>query len=144
MGAIVSPAEDGPTHKMAERWRLLVADDSMVERRPLAELLRTSGYDVDEAADGKSVMLMLESRPVDLLLLDLRMPMADGFDVLTFLQRTRPKLPVILMSGLAADEIQDSMNRLPVHELPTLLLKPINPEQLLDLVDLRLRGELPG
>ncbi len=141
--AVGSEQARGPQVE-SEPWRLLLADDSLLERHPLAQLLRQSGYDVDEAEDGKAVMMMLERRPVDLLLLDLQMPMADGFDVLNFIQKHRPGLPVILLSGLALDQIQNSIHRLPTQELPPLLLKPIDPNQLLDIIELRLRGELPG
>ena len=124
--------------------RILLVEDSKPEREALAAVLRDEGYEVDEAEDGESTMLMLESRRPDLLLLDLRLQGADGFSVLRHLQNSHNDLPVIIMTGLDVNEIQRSMGRLPVHELPPLLLKPVDARQLLDLVALRLSGELPG
>jgi len=139
------PAEDdGDGGVPGRAVRLLLADDSPVERLALAHLLRRAGYEVDEADDGKSAMLLLQHRPIDLLLLDLQMPTADGFDVLTYLHQHRPGLPVILLSGLPPNEIQHSMHRLPTQELPPLMLKPVDPDQLIQLLELRLSGELPG
>jgi CheY-like chemotaxis protein len=80
---------------------------------------------------------------VDLLLLDLGMPHGDGFDVLTYLQAHRRALPVILLSGMPADEIQRGMHRLREQHLPPLLLKPIDPDQLIQIVELQLSGQLP-
>jgi DNA-binding response OmpR family regulator len=123
--------------------RLLLCDDSAVERLALAHFLRRSGYTVDESGDGEAAILHIKHRPVDAVLLDLNMPDVDGFAVLTYLQEHRRALPVILLSGMPLDRIQHKIKVLPTPELPPLLLKPIDPDQLLTLLDLQLRGELP-
>ena len=67
--------------------RLLLCDDSPVERLALAHFLRRTGYDVDEAGDGEAAILHIKHRPVDALLLDLNMPDVDGFAVAGFVNR---------------------------------------------------------
>jgi CheY-like chemotaxis protein len=109
----------------------------------LAHLLRRAGYEVDEAADGQSSVEALKHRTIDLMLLDLNMPEMDGFGVLTYVQKHRPGLPVILLSGMPLDQIQHKMHRLPSPELPPLFIKPVDPDQLLQMIDLQLSGELP-
>src|SRR6187455_16963 len=83
--------------------RLLLCDDSPVERLALGHFLRANGYQVDEASDGKSALHFLRHRRVDLLLLDLQMPEVDGFDVLNYVGEHRKALPVILLSGMKPD-----------------------------------------
>lgn len=122
---------------------MLICDDSDMERKALGQVLRQRGYHVDEAADGAAALRMIKGRPYDLLLLDLQMPQVDGFDVLKFLQKERPQLPVVVLSGLPADQIGDGMHRLPSQELPPLLLKPVDSQQLFDVIELKLAGELP-
>jgi CheY-like chemotaxis protein len=123
--------------------RLLVADDSTVERLALAHLLRRCGYEVTEAADGNAAVAQLQHLQIDLLVLDLNMPQGDGFEVISYLQSHRRSLPVILLSGMPLNEIQHKMHRLPQRELPPLLLKPIDTNQLIQMVELQLSGELP-
>jgi len=123
---------------------LLVADDSPLQRHALCQFLRQSGYSVAEAGDGNAVVRHLQECPVDLLLLDLNMPGGDGFEVLQYLQEHRRSLPVILLSGMQLDQIQHQMHRLSKQELPTLLLKPVDPQQLLQVVEMQLSGEIPG
>jgi CheY-like chemotaxis protein len=123
--------------------RLLLCDDSPVERMALAHLLRRAGYSVDEAGDGKSALLHLQHRQVDLLVLDLHMPGLDGFDVLKYVQVHRRSLPVVLLSGMPLDEIQQGMGHLPAQELPPLLLKPIDVHQLLELCEMLLTEGMP-
>jgi CheY-like chemotaxis protein len=124
-------------------YRLLVCDDSTTERVALGQILRRRGYEVDEAADGAAALMLLKRRPCDLLLLDLQMPDVDGFEVLAFVQKHQPELPVVVLSGLPLEEIGGGLQRLPQHELPPLLLKPIDPGQLFQVIELQLAGELP-
>ena len=136
-------ASEGNTAQPNDSVHILVVDDSPVERLALAHYLRKNGYTVDEAGDGSSAILHLKHRRVDLLLLDLQMPDVDGFDVLNYVQEHRRALPTILLSGMPLDQIQHKMHALSSHELPTLLLKPIDPEQLLKILELQLSGEIP-
>jgi CheY-like chemotaxis protein len=124
--------------------QILLVDDSPIERLALAHFLRGSGYRVDEAADGDAAILQLKHREVDLLLLDLQMPEVDGFAVLSYVQEHRRSLPVILLSGMPPHKIQHKMHVLRERELPPLMLKPIDPAQLLGVVELQLLGALPG
>ncbi len=123
--------------------RLLLCDDSPVERFALAHLLRREGFDVDEAGDGQSAIDQLKNTEIDGVLLDLNMPDVDGFGVLTYLQEHRRSLPVLLLSGMPLEHIQHKINRLPDRALPPLLLKPIDPDQLLSILELQLSGDLP-
>jgi CheY-like chemotaxis protein len=127
----------------AEGARLLLCDDSPIERLALAHYLRSSGFEVDEAGDGKSALQVLKHRQIDLLLLDLQMPEVDGFDVLNYVAEHRKSLPVVLLSGMPPDEIQGKMDSLKERELPPLLLKPVDPEQLVEIVEMQLAGDLP-
>ena len=122
--------------------KLLLCDDSATERRALAHYLRGQGYVVNEAANGAEAVELLKASAVDLLLLDLHMPRRDGFHVLSYVQEHRRALPVVLLSGMPPDQIQHQMHRLPTRELPPLLLKPIDPAQLVQVVELQLAGGL--
>lgn len=124
--------------------RVLLCDDSAAERIALAHILRSAGYTVDQSGDGESAILHLKHRQVDAVLLDLNMPEVDGFEVLGYLQQHRRALPVILLSGMPLNKIQHKIHTLPSPELPPLLIKPIDPDQLLSILDLQLSGELPA
>jgi CheY-like chemotaxis protein len=120
-----------------------MCDDSSIERTALGRILRHQGYEVDEAADGAAALRLIKTRTYDLLLLDLQMPDVDGFDVLSYVQTHRTDLPVVVLSGLPPEDIGDGLQRLPQHELPPLLLKPVDTRQLFQVIELKLAGELP-
>src|SRR5262245_2733853 len=129
--------------KPSRQIRILLVDDSAVERLQLGHFLRRAGYIADEAEDGKSALAYLQNRELDLLLLDLQMPGISGFEVLSYLQKHRRGLPVILLSGMPVDQIQLNMHGLPTQELPTLFLKPVDLDQLMQVLELQLSGEFP-
>jgi CheY-like chemotaxis protein len=136
--------DDSPPPAQGPEARVLLADDSVVEREALAHLLRQAGYQVDEADDGEAAILFLKQKLPDLLLLDLQMPGTDGFGVLAYIQKNKQECRVILLSGLPPDQIQKAIKRLPSRDLPPLLLKPVDPQQLLNIVAMRITGELPS
>ena len=124
------------------RGHVLLVDDSPVERLALGHYLRSAGYSVDEVGDGESAIAHVKEREVAAVLLDLHMPGVDGFEVLKYLQEHRRALPVVLLSGMPLHQIQHKMHVLPTQELPPLLIKPIDPEQLLGVLELQLTGAL--
>jgi two-component system NtrC family response regulator len=83
---------------MAERT-VLVVDDEVSQRKVLAGFLRKLGFEVLQA-DGASVALELaRSHTLDLVLTDLRMPGADGLELLGGLRRINPEVPAVVMTA---------------------------------------------
>ena len=122
--------------------RILICDDSADGRTAIALFLRGAGYQVEEVADGAAALNYLKNKEVDLILLDLQMPGVDGFAVLAHLQKNRRGLPVILLSGMPLNQIQNRIHALPSHSLPPLFLKPVDLESLLNVLKLQLNGGL--
>lgn len=124
--------------------KLLVCDDSPIERMALCQFLRQLGYQVADVEDGTSAIAHIKQRHVDLVLLDLNMSGGDGFTVLSYLQEHHAALPAIILSGMSLDEIQHRMQTLPKPVLPPLFIKPVDPTQLAEIVALQLSGDLPS
>ena len=81
--------------------RVLVVDDTDDLRRLIALALRRDGFDVLEAGSGEAAMEILETQPVDIMVLDMGLPAMSGTDVVRAL-RVRPEtitLPILLMTG---------------------------------------------
>ena len=90
------------------RQRILTIEDDPAIRRGIVDALRFTGYDVLEAADGRTGLDMALRRQYDLLLLDLVLPQRDGLEILEEVRRARPTLPVIILTarGEEADRVQ--------------------------------------
>jgi CheY-like chemotaxis protein len=82
---------------------ILVADDNALSRELIRELLEPSGHLILEAQNGREALELIRSRELDVVFLDLQMPLQDGFSVIRELRnddRFR-KLPVIAISASA-------------------------------------------
>ncbi|TKJ41536.1 hypothetical protein CEE37_02945 [candidate division LCP-89 bacterium B3_LCP] len=81
--------------------RVLVVDDDSMVREVLLTKLERAGYSVDGAADGKAALDKLTANPPDLLVLDIKMPDMDGYEVCQKLRnddRTKT-LPVLMLTA---------------------------------------------
>ncbi|MEV8360885.1 response regulator transcription factor [Streptomyces niveus] len=86
--------------------RVVVADDQAAVREPLAAMLGLSP-DIDvvaAAADGHEVLTAVAARPVDVVLMDLRMPRMDGTEATRRLTEEHPEVAVVVLTTFADDE----------------------------------------
>ncbi|WP_437907639.1 response regulator [Sorangium sp. So ce327] len=112
--------------------RILVVEDDLDIRSILTQLLVFEGYDVEEAADGAEALALLRrDAPPALILLDLMMPVMDGWQLRAELQRdpSLASIPVVIVS--ADVRVEQEASRLRVAGL---LKKPLQIEPLLELV----------
>ncbi len=86
---------------MAKKSAILVVDDEDALRTVLSGELSNEGYDVRTAADGDEAITELEKNPFDLILLDIKMPRMNGFEVLKFVKKNYPSVKVIMLTGFA-------------------------------------------
>lgn len=127
-------APETPTaREVAVPKRILVADDEDGLRSILCRRLRRNGFDVVEAADGQQALERFEETPgsFDCILLDLSMPKLSGDEVFQAMRATRPDLPVLLMSGYAAQEVLD---RFGPGSVDGVLQKPVSGRDLMTAI----------
>jgi len=82
-----------------DKIRVLILDDEKHFTEELAEFLELTGHTVYEANTVERGMTLLDSHAVDLLILDIRLPGADGLDILKRVKAEKPSLEVIIVSG---------------------------------------------
>ena len=82
-----------------QRPRLLVVDDDRAILTLIGTIALAEGFDVATTVSGEDAMKQIRHRPVDLVLLDLRMPGVTGLDVLRAIREINPRVKVVLMTG---------------------------------------------
>jgi CheY-like chemotaxis protein len=93
--------------------RVLVVDDEPDIRATVAEMLEIEGYSVEEASNGADALRAIELHAPDLILLDMRMPVLDGWGFAAELHRREVDIPIVVMTAARdaarwADEIAAS------------------------------------
>lgn len=86
---------------MSHKAKILVVDDEDALRTVLSAELGSEGYDVATAADGVEAVGMLQKNRYNLVLLDIKMPNMNGFEVLKIIKEKHPGTKVIMLTGFA-------------------------------------------
>jgi CheY-like chemotaxis protein len=112
-------------------YKVLVADDDKSVRESLRKLLRGEGYQVVLAVNGVEAVetFRLEKDRIDLLLVDLNMPLKNGWATLDRLRELNPALPVFILTGMShQSELAEAAG------VSALVEKPIDVPELLQLI----------
>jgi CheY-like chemotaxis protein len=118
------------------RYRILVADDNIVNRKVVQYLLEKKGHQVISAQDGREALNLLDNQIVDLILMDVQMPKMNGLEA-TLAIREKEKAgkshtPII---ALTAHAMKGDRERCLEAGMDDYIAKPIKPEELFDTMD---------
>jgi CheY-like chemotaxis protein len=111
-----------------KQLNILVVDDDHHARLFLATLLRQTGYNVDEAADGLAALEVIAAQPVDLVFMDIHMPRMNGLEATRELRaRLSRQLPVIALTAHLMETERDAVIAAGMNDI---LIKPLDFETL--------------
>lgn len=108
MAGVVTELRDfSDMQKKSSALRVLIVDDEPLIRWSLAETLTDGGYEVIEAADGRSAIQALSDArfAIDVIFLDFRLPDSNDLALLSTLRRLSPTSQVILMTAYGTPEV---------------------------------------
>jgi CheY-like chemotaxis protein len=91
--------------------KVLVVDDSAVDRLLVGNILEKEGYAVTFASDGQQALSILAEHRFDVVVSDLQMPIVDGLQLVSQIRSEFPHTPVILVTGQGSEEIAASALR---------------------------------
>ncbi len=122
---------------MAEdKLKIIIADDTTSIRKVLNLFLSRFGYDVIEAENGREVLGIVEKTPVDLLILDISMPVMNGLETLKKIREFDAILPVIMVT---ANDSKENIRTALHSGASAFISKPIKFDELERLISEGLR-----
>ena len=107
--------------------RILVVDDEAPIMALCLKILGRLGHEVEGATRGEEALSKLASGPVDLLVVDYKMPGINGFEVVRRARSLHPKLRVVLITGHGTREV---MGEALDGGINGILVKPFTPDEL--------------
>ena len=118
---------------MQQPHSVLIVEDDPDLLRFAQVALSLDGYAVQVATDGAQAMAMARTSRPEVVVLDLRLPLADGWQVLSFLQSdaVQPTVPVVVLTATAGPRERD---RALAAGVTDYLVKPVSADKLLDAV----------
>lgn len=128
--------EHQPTVERRPRLRVLLAEDNPVNRKLATALLEKRGHAVLAAENGREAMVILERENADVVLMDLQMPIMDGFEAIRAIrakeQRSGDHLPIV---ALTAHAMQGDRERCLEAGADDYVKKPIHTEELFAAIE---------
>lgn len=111
---------------------ILVVDNEEVDRELLRNTLQPLGFIVHEAGNGQACVNQYQMIHADLILMDLAMPVMDGWEAAYIIRQVHhAKLPIAIISANAYDRSLDNQAKIPAHDF---FVKPVNLEEVLDWI----------
>lgn len=108
--------------------RILIVEDDSRLLTQLDMLMQQNGYSVDLADDGKKALFLLQEYPYDLAIIDIGLPLLDGFEVIQKARRADINCPILILT--ARDRWQEKVEGLDAGA-DDYLTKPFQNEELL-------------
>lgn len=126
---------------MNQKHSILVVDDELLIRDLLYDFFSSQGWDIAIAENGEKALQILETRPVDVVLTDIKMPTMDGLQLTAQLKETHPEIPVVLMTGFPS--VYSAVTALR-QRVADYIIKPFNINQLYKTIESNLREKEEG
>ena len=115
---------------MDEKTKILVVDDEEVVRHSHIRTLASMHCSVEVVRDGSEALQVMEQRPADVVLLDLRMPGMDGMSVLKTIKQRWPETEVVIITGYPSVDSAKEAVRLGAFDY---LAKPVGPDDVINV-----------
>jgi two-component system sensor histidine kinase RpfC len=125
------------------KLRVLVAEDNRTNQMVIAKILERAGHEVVLVANGEQALDALKSRPFDITLMDLHMPVMGGIEAVKlyrFIHHASPRMPIV---ALTADVTPEARVECEVAGMEACLTKPIDTRRLFELFDELVPGCAP-
>lgn len=111
--------------------KILVVDDENIVLESCRLVLQTEGYEVILVSSSDAALNIIEDIDPSLLLIDLKMPGRDGMYLMGEVKKTRPDIPILVMSGYATKETIDEVS---LRGAAAFIPKPFTPDELLETI----------
>jgi two-component system response regulator HydG len=113
---------------------ILIVDDDFSTCVAMLDVLHEKGYTAIKARNGQEAINLVRDRDFDLIFLDVKMPSMNGLEIFLAIQRMKPNIKVVMMTGYRC-EVQDLVNQAIENQAYACIYKPFEVEKVLKIID---------
>ena len=129
----VQPVNQLPISKGEEEGTILIAEDDNINFLLFQKIMKAKNYKIIRAKNGQeAVDICLRNPNIGLVLMDIKMPIMDGFEAFEKISPIRPNLTIIAQTAFSSNEDKDKIFKVGFNDYIT---KPINRERLFELIE---------
>ena len=119
-------------HKSDKNINILIVEDNAINRKIFKSLLINAGFtNIYEAYNGVNALEILSSK-IDLIFMDLHMPIMNGLEAVSIIRKTNKNIPIIALTADISDEIKGMCEKL---EFTDFLTKPVTLQSILHVIN---------
>jgi CheY-like chemotaxis protein len=115
--------------------KVLIAEDSSVIQNLTKKILSIQNYEISSVKNGQQVLDALKTKPFDIILMDINMPVMDGIECTEKIRSLddpeKSQIPIVAITGNARNLSLEEYREIGINEL---LQKPLNFDELVNLV----------
>jgi DNA-binding response OmpR family regulator len=111
---------------LPEQCRVLIVEDDPGIRRLVEKILQRNGIDIDTAQDGRLAMDLIRDHRYSVIVLDLMLPGANGYEIIEFIKRNGTTTPVAVVSAVS----QQALTKLDPDVVKLVISKPFDVNEL--------------
>jgi len=117
---------------MTDKASILIVDDNASQCQTMSLILRYKGYAVATAEDGPEAIERVQQSPVDMIFMDIKMPLMNGVETYRRIKHFRPDVVVVMMTAYAVEDLVQQALDEGAHGI---VYKPLDIEEMLTLVE---------
>ncbi len=130
---IVQPINEILNPKKEETYTILIAEDDNINFLLFQKMMSLKNYQIIRAINGKeAVEICLNNPNLDLVLMDIKMPLMNGFEALEHIIPIRPNLPIIAQTAYSSSDDRDKIFAAGFSDY---IIKPLNRDRLFELIN---------
>jgi len=138
-GVVYKPLDIEKVIKMIEAAKrdgalVMVVDDDPNTRETLKDILEDGGYVVTLAESGEKAINIIRERPLDILFIDMKLPLLNGLETYLAIRKINPKIIAVMMTAYR-QEMKDLVGQALKKGAYSCLYKPFDPEETIDIIE---------
>lgn len=132
LSEVIPPKKNIEDLDKEESGTILIAEDDNINYLLFQKIMKNKNYEIIRAANGQeAVDMSIQNSKIDIVLMDIKMPIMNGYEALELIKKERPELPIVAQTAYSSFEDKEKMKAAGFFDVVT---KPVDRESLFEII----------